>query len=91
MNYLIESSKRVTVVHCKHGKGRTGTLICCFLLFSGFFKTAEEALAFYAKKRYEKEGYGVTQPCQIKYVHYFSQILHSEIPLFPSVVALTKI
>ena len=71
MNYLAESDKRVSVVHCNHGKGRTGTLICCFLLYSGYFKTAEEALRFYAMKRYEKSGYGVTQPCQIKYIKYF--------------------
>ena len=35
--HLLASVDRVCVVHCNHGKGRTGTLICCFLLYSGFF------------------------------------------------------
>lgn len=91
MEYLLGNQERVSVIHCNHGKGRTGTLICCFLLYSGYFTDADEAMAFYAKQRFEKEGYGVTQPCQIKYIYYFNQILRSSTPLFPAVVNLTKI
>lgn len=71
MGHLLKSPDKVCVVHCNHGKGRTGTLICCFLLFVGYFKTASDVLKFYAKRRYEKDGYGVTQPCQIRYIEYF--------------------
>jgi phosphatidylinositol-3,4,5-trisphosphate 3-phosphatase/dual-specificity protein phosphatase PTEN len=41
------------------GKGRTGSAICCFLLYSGRFSEAEDALNYYAKKRFLKGG-GVT-------------------------------
>jgi protein-tyrosine phosphatase len=30
MQHLLKDVKNVCVVHCNHGKGRTGTLICCF-------------------------------------------------------------
>ena len=68
LDHLCQAPEKVCVVHCNHGKGRTGTLICCFLLFIGFFAWAAEAMKFYAKRRFEEEGYGVTQPCQIKYI-----------------------
>ena len=40
------------VVHCNHGKGRTGTIIVCLLLYCNFFDSPEEALEFYAKRRF---------------------------------------
>ena len=63
-------------IHCNHGKGRTGTLVCCYLLFCDMFKNPDLALEYYAKKRFETEdgdieGFGVTQPCQIQYIRYF--------------------
>lgn len=43
---------RVAVaVHCKGGKGRTGTMICAYLLFSGVKMSAEAAMAFYRDRR----------------------------------------
>lgn len=65
----------MVVIHCNHGKGRTGTVIVSFLLFCNFLDTPEYALKFYAKQRFEEEGYGVTQPCQIRYVHYLHSLL----------------
>jgi phosphatidylinositol-3,4,5-trisphosphate 3-phosphatase and dual-specificity protein phosphatase PTEN len=78
------------VFHCNHGKGRTGTIICCFFLFLGVFESAPEVMQFYALRRFEKEGYGVTQPCQIKYIEYFLQLLKHP-NLYPKVYSLTEI
>lgn len=62
-------------MHCNHGKGRTGTIIVSLLIFLNFFDDVGEALQFYSKRRFEEEGYGVTQPCQIRYIQYFSALL----------------
>ena len=61
----------VVCFHCNHGKGRTGTAIICLLIYSGFFSDVDEALKFYNKKRFQGENYGVSQPCQIRYMEYF--------------------
>ena len=49
--FLIKNPDSVAAIHCKAGKGRTGVMICCYLIFSGLCKTAEEALDYYAKRR----------------------------------------
>jgi protein-tyrosine phosphatase len=62
-------------VHCNHGKGRTGTCIIAYMLFSRQFNGAEEALTFYNKKRFIVDTYGVDQPCQRRYLDYVESIL----------------
>jgi phosphatidylinositol-3,4,5-trisphosphate 3-phosphatase and dual-specificity protein phosphatase PTEN len=49
----IENVKNVAVAHCKAGKGRTGTIISCYLIYSGIFDNPEEALTYYSKQRCE--------------------------------------
>ena len=49
--YLIKNPDGVAAIHCKAGKGRTGVMICCYLIFSGLCETAEEAFDHYAKSR----------------------------------------
>ena len=73
--FMNQDMQNITVIHCNHGKGRTGTLICCFLLFVRAFTNPEEAMRYYSKKRFETQGLGVSQPCQIQYIRYFSEIL----------------
>lgn len=51
----------MAVTHCNAGKGRTGTAISSFLIYSGMADNFLEALTFYGWRRFSN-GRGVTQP-----------------------------
>jgi protein-tyrosine phosphatase len=50
---FIADESNVVVIHCNAGKGRTGTAICCYLMYSSFCDNAGQALEFYKKARYK--------------------------------------
>ena len=77
------------MINCRAGKGRTGTIICCYLLFSGRFDSVDDAFDYYSKKRFDL-GEGVTQPSQKRYVIYFANLLKQQIH-FPLVRSITSI
>ena len=77
--FLDEDPKNVVAIHCLAGKGRTGTLISCLLLYLKEFDTAADCLKYYGLMRVDN-GKGVTVPSQIRYVFYFEQILKNKIP-----------
>jgi hypothetical protein len=56
------------------GKGRTGTVIACYLLYCGLFEDPEQALSYFAERR-SRISKGVIQPSQLRYVAYFGKIL----------------
>lgn len=74
--YLIKNPDGVAAVHCKAGKGRTGVMICSYLIFSGLCKNSEDAFSHYASSRtYNKKG--VTIPSQRRYIQYFESFLET--------------
>jgi protein-tyrosine phosphatase len=69
--FLSQSPQNVVSVHCKAGKGRTGTCIASYFVYSGM-GSAQQALELFGRKR-TSNSKGVTIPSQIRYVHYFDK------------------
>ncbi|KAJ6254827.1 phosphatase with homology to tensin [Anaeramoeba flamelloides] len=72
-NWLSQGKGYLVVVHCKAGKGRSGVMACCLMIYLGVVSTAKESLDFYGNQR-TKNGKGVTIPSQRRYVGYFEKI-----------------
>jgi phosphatidylinositol-3,4,5-trisphosphate 3-phosphatase/dual-specificity protein phosphatase PTEN len=90
--FLDENEQNIVAIHCKAGKGRTGTFVCCLLIYMNYFETADECLAYYGIMR-TGDGRGVTIPSQIRYVHYFEDMLKKKIDptMNPKRIVIRKI
>jgi protein-tyrosine phosphatase len=51
IEYTEKDSSNVVVVHCKGGKGRTGTCIATWMLATNFLNTADDALRHFGERR----------------------------------------
>ncbi|CAF1299673.1 unnamed protein product [Adineta steineri] len=81
---------RTLVIHCKAGKGRTGVMSCCFLLYyyRDEYNDPLQTLKFYAQQRTSNEK-GVTIPSQRRYVEYFGHLLNSQVLYSPKQIVFT--
>ncbi|KZF23356.1 hypothetical protein L228DRAFT_246120 [Xylona heveae TC161] len=69
-NWLKEDKGRVVVVHCKAGKGRSGTVACSYLISEEGWEK-EEALKRFTERRMRFGfGEGVSIPSQLRWVGY---------------------
>ncbi|RXG67519.1 Phosphatidylinositol 3,4,5-trisphosphate 3-phosphatase and dual-specificity protein phosphatase PTEN [Armadillidium vulgare] len=88
--WLNLDKKNVAVVHCKAGKGRTGVMICCFMIHSKIKLTSKDALDFYDDKR-THDRKGVTIPSQRRYVEYYAKLVSNGFKYKPYFVRLKEV
>ena len=99
--WLGEHPDNVIVVHCKGGKGRTGTMICVWLIESGVFTSASLSLDYFGHRRTDtnvsKKFQGVETPSQSRYVGYYEivknngRILPESVPVRLTEIIITGI
>ncbi|XP_042886279.1 phosphatidylinositol 3,4,5-trisphosphate 3-phosphatase TPTE2-like isoform X2 [Penaeus japonicus] len=95
-SWMEKDEKNVMAVHCKGGKGRTGTMICVFLIDLGIFRDAEHCLGYFGDRRTDKnvakKFQGVETPSQSRYVGYYEHVVRARGQLPPETpLIVTKI
>jgi phosphatidylinositol-3,4,5-trisphosphate 3-phosphatase/dual-specificity protein phosphatase PTEN len=84
INKWLDDPEHMVGIHCKAGKGRTGLIICCYLMFDGTCSTSDDALKYYGNKR-TTDGKGVTIASQKRYIRYYERVLKEMDGVIPSI------
>ncbi|KAI9883747.1 MAG: hypothetical protein M1823_004482 [Watsoniomyces obsoletus] len=72
-DWLEGGEKRVVVVHCKAGKGRSGTIACSYLISHCGWEPHEAMARFTERRMRAGFGQGISIPSQVRWVHYVDQ------------------
>lgn len=68
-----DKNQRVAVVHCKAGKGRSGTIACAYLISQEGWKKEDALQRFTDRRMRVGFGNGVSIPSQLRYVGYIDK------------------
>lgn len=66
-------TRNVAVVHCKAGKGRSGTVACSYLISEQGWTVEDALMAFTARRMRSGFGAGVSIPSQVRWVGYVAK------------------
>jgi len=88
--WLGRNPKNIAAIHCKAGKGRTGVMICCYLLHRQRFTVPADVLNFYGLAR-TNNSKGVTIASQQRYVGYYSDLTRFKLNYRPCTLLLHSI
>lgn len=80
--YIERNPSGVAVLHCKAGKGRSGTICCAYLMYSEFINgremSSQEAIKVFTERRMRKfSGNAVSILSQVRYLNYWHIFLKS--------------
>ncbi|XP_067136228.1 phosphatidylinositol 3,4,5-trisphosphate 3-phosphatase and dual-specificity protein phosphatase PTEN-like isoform X2 [Centruroides vittatus] len=89
-NWLSRNENNIAAIHCKAGKGRTGVMICAYMLHKRICETPEEALNYYGQAR-TRDQKGVTIPSQRRYVNYYGELVRKNLEYKPMNVILRSV
>nr|BAO96086.1 voltage-sensor containing phosphatase [Hynobius nebulosus] len=74
-DWMAQDQKNIIAIHCKGGKGRTGTMVCTWLVDSDQFESAKGSLDYFGERRTDtstsSKFQGVETPSQSRYVGYY--------------------
>jgi hypothetical protein len=77
--FLRQSPSNLIAIHCKAGKGRSGTVACAWMLHSRVFEKADDAMAYFDRMRMV-DSIGINLPSQVRYVRYMEAIENEGMP-----------
>lgn len=79
-SFLCKDVRNVALIHCKEGKGRSGTICCSYLMYEakqrGIYLNPEEAMEMFTKHRMKRHfGEGISIKSQVRFLHYWKRYL----------------
>lgn len=76
--FLEENKNNVAILHCKAGKGRSGTLCCAYLMYKHHYDVTTSIKLYTSKRMRPFAGDGVSIKSQIRYLKYWGECLNNK-------------
>lgn len=88
--------QNVLAIHCRGGKGRTGSFCCAWLMYVKEAEDAEDARNYFALRRTDtdrhriRKSQGVETVSQVRYLTYVEKLLQDQKAYFPKQVLMPR-